>query len=106
VQQQSAGRKLLLLQVGTACCIDHCTELRALPEIGEVLYVRDIRMKPKFRQKGLACFALKYLMRKLSQRQQEYSHPSQWWFAGKLTLNMCQPFNNQAICDGAHNDQG
>ncbi|DBB07510.1 hypothetical protein WJX82_009247 [Trebouxia sp. C0006] len=48
---------------------------------GEVLYIRDIRMKPKFRQKGLACLALKYLMRKLSQCQEDHSHPSQWWFA-------------------------
>lgn len=45
-------------------------------------------MKPKFRQKGLACLALKYLMRKLSQRQEDYSHPSQWWFAGELAVNM------------------
>ena len=59
-------------------------------------------MKPKFRQKGLACLALKYLMRKLSQRQEDHSHPSQWWFAGELASDMCWFLHNQAICNGAH----
>lgn len=54
---------------------------------GELLYIRDVKMKPQYRQKGLACLALKYLLRKLSQRQSNASIPSngeEWWFAGEL----------------------
>ena len=49
---------------------------------GELLYIRDIKMKPQYRKTGLACLALKYLLRQLSQRQQNYMAPTEWWFAG------------------------
>jgi len=45
-------------------------------------------MKPQFRKKGLACLALKLLLRKLSQRQQNNMKATEWWFAGQLAIEM------------------
>ena len=53
---------------------------------GELLYIRDIQMKPQFRKQGLATLALKYLLRRLSQRQEEYEQPTEWWLAGQQQL--------------------
>ena len=50
---------------------------------GELLYIRDVQMKPQFRKQGLASLALKYLLRQLSQRQKDYAQPTEWWFAGQ-----------------------
>ena len=50
-------------------------------------------MKPQYRQKGLACLALKYLLRKLSQRQRNAPTPTngeEWWFAGELLRDVYQ----------------
>lgn len=49
---------------------------------GELLYIRDVQMRPQFRKQGLASLAVKYLLRRLSQRQKDYEQPTEWWLAG------------------------
>ena len=68
---------------------------------GELLYIRDIQMKPQFRKQGLAALALKYLLRRLSQRQQDYEHPTEWWLAGQQQLHRsCSKLRRACNCIG------
>lgn len=77
---------------------------------GELLYIRDIQMKPRFKKQGLASLALKYLLRRLSQRQKDYGQPTEWWFAGLqqqlrrsfTSLHSCLPACDRTGCIQVH----
>ena len=73
---------------------------KAETDQGDFLYVRSIKVKPQFRKKGLACIALKLLLRKLSQRQADNMPGTEWWFAGRPLQSLA--FHIQESCILVH----
>ena len=69
---------------------DHPEYSPQVLDVGELLYIREVKIKPALRKKGLACLALKQLLRKLSQRHKENTPNSEWWFAGECACQMLQ----------------
>ncbi len=49
---------------------------------GELLYINDVSLKPKYHARGIGCRAIQQLLQKLLQAGGSNS----WWFAGTVSF--------------------